>query len=75
MKSQQLGQRSVSRRSILSGGAKLGAAGLLAGQVAMLEQLAWAPNRLALAASTNLPDINFLVPPRYRAFPLVELEG
>lgn len=59
MQLEQLTQRSVSRRSILRGGARLGAAGLLAGQVALLEQLAWAPKRLALAASTTLPDIQF----------------
>ncbi len=47
-------ERAVSRRSLL----KAGAAGLLASQVALLEQLAWVPDRLALAAS-SLPDIQF----------------
>ncbi len=45
-------RRAVSRRSLL----KAGAAGLLASQVALLDQLAWVPDRLALAAS-GLPDI------------------
>ncbi len=55
-------KRAVSRRSLL----KAGAAGLLASQVALLEQLAWMPDRLAMAAS-GLPDIqhdigNFIAP-------------
>src|SRR2546429_7229339 len=40
-------RRAVSRRSML----KVGAAGLLATQMALLEKLAWMPDRLALAAS------------------------
>ncbi|MBO0692483.1 MAG: twin-arginine translocation signal domain-containing protein, partial [Acidimicrobiaceae bacterium] len=52
----EFAQRSVSRRSVLKGGATLGAAGVLAAQ---LEQLAWVPNRVALAATTTKSDIQF----------------
>ncbi len=47
-------RRGLSRRSAI----KLGAAGVLASEFALFEQLAWAPQRLALAA-TPLPDIQF----------------
>jgi len=55
-------KQAVSRRSVL----KVGAAGLLASQMALLEKLAWMPDRLALAAPA-LPDIqhdvgNFIAP-------------
>src|SRR2546429_5238202 len=55
-------RQAVSRRSVL----KVGAAGLLASQMALLEKLAWMPDRLALAAPA-LPDIqhdvgNFIAP-------------
>src|SRR5215471_2688070 len=47
-------QRGVSRRTAL----KMGAAGMLASQVGMLEQLATMPNRVAMAAGA-LPNIQF----------------
>jgi hypothetical protein len=55
MKLEDLARRSMSRRSVL----KVGAAGFLASQVALFEQLAWVPNRVAMAASAALPDIQF----------------
>jgi hypothetical protein len=53
----------VSRRSLL----KLGAAGAIATQLTLLEQAAWLPQRLAMAAGSSLPDIqhaigNFIAP-------------
>ena len=50
-------RRAISRRTAL----KLGAAGVLASEAAMLEQLATMPNRLAMAAGTTLPDIQFAI--------------
>src|SRR5215472_17918820 len=54
----------LTRRSLL----KYGAAAGIASQVTMLQQLAWLPNRLALAASA-LPDIQFdiggFIPPAF----------
>ena len=47
-------KRGLSRR----GAIKLGAAGVLASEFALFEQLAWAPERMALAAGP-LPDIQF----------------
>jgi hypothetical protein len=56
--------RGVSRRAAL----KMGAAGVLATQAGMLEQLATVPNRLALAAG-GLPNIQFdignFIPPAF----------
>src|SRR5215469_4201224 len=54
----------ISRRSAL----KLGAAGVLASQMELLEQLAWKPQRLAMAA--NPPneiqfDIGAFIPPAF----------
>jgi hypothetical protein len=46
--------RRVPRRTVL----KAGAAGALAAQLSFFEQLAWKPNRLALAAG-SLPNIQF----------------
>ena len=57
-------QRGVSRRTAL----KIGAAGVLATQAGVLEQLATVPNRLALAAGP-LPNIQFdignFIPPAF----------
>jgi hypothetical protein len=47
-------KQSVSRRTML----KLGVAGVLGSEMALVESLAWTPQRLALAASP-LPDIQF----------------
>jgi hypothetical protein len=44
----------LSRRTVL----KVGAAGAVAGQMALMEQLAWMPQRMAFAAG-SLPDIQF----------------
>jgi hypothetical protein len=49
-------KRAISRRTAL----KLGAAGALASQATLLEQLATMPNRLAMAAGA-LPDIQFAI--------------
>jgi hypothetical protein len=46
---------SISRRTVL----KLGAAGVAASSLGMLEALAWTPRREALAVSGSLPDIQF----------------
>jgi hypothetical protein len=54
----------LSRRGLL----KVGAAGALASQMALLEQVAWTPQRLAFAAG-SLPDIQFdignFIPPAF----------
>jgi hypothetical protein len=48
--------RRLSRRSLL----KLGVAGILGSELALVDSLAWAPQRLALAAAP-LPDIQFAI--------------
>jgi hypothetical protein len=57
-------KRPFSRRSVL----KAGVAGVLASQLALLERLAWAPDRLAMAAPA-LSDIQFdigkFIPPAF----------
>jgi hypothetical protein len=51
---QEMLSQHLSRRTVL----KAGAAGALAGQMALMEQLAWMPQRMAFAAG-SLPDIQF----------------
>ena len=53
---ERLFDKTLSRRTAI----KVGAAGLLASEAALLEKLAWKPDRIGEAAITaNLPDIQF----------------
>jgi hypothetical protein len=64
MQFDSLFKQALTRRGVL----KAGAAGAVASQAALVEQLAWAPERMALAAGP-LPDIQFdignFIPPAF----------